>query len=171
MLYAIPQLATKYIRPVDKLEGKVSLWGCISAEGLGHAELYAGDLNAIDYQKILSLNLVKSARVFWPRGQWWYQQDNASLHTAGTTSVWFNRNGIDYIDWPAHSPDRNPIENLWNDLEPRVYAHHPKTMEELEHWISFEWDTTDLEHVARMCNNMTKRLQLVIEYEGHRIPY
>ena len=77
----------KYIRPIDKLEGKVSIWGCICAEGLGHAELYAGDLNAAAYQHILSLNLKRSAGVFFPKGQWWFQQDNASPHTSGTTSA------------------------------------------------------------------------------------
>ena len=59
----------------------------ISAEGLGHAELYVDSLDAAHYQHILTLNLVKSAHTFCPKGHVVFQQDNASPHTAGTMSV------------------------------------------------------------------------------------
>lgn len=161
----------KYIHYTEKLEGAVWLWGSICQQGLGHGELYLGELTAAHYQSILSLNLRRSAHVFWPNSHWWYQQDNATPHTAGTTSFWFNRNGIDCIDWPSRSPDLNPIENLWGDLERRVYAHNPRTMEELEHWIAIEWADTNLDYISAICSNMRKRLELVIAYEGYRIPY
>ena len=54
-------LDPKYTRKTEQLEGKVSLWGCICAGGLGHAELYVDSLNARKYQSILALNLVSSA--------------------------------------------------------------------------------------------------------------
>ena len=104
-------------------------WGCISADGLGHAELYEGDLTAARYQSILHLNLVKSAHIFWPSGQWWFQQDNATPHTAGTSQAWFHTHGIDVIDFPPWSSDLSPIENLWSDLKRRVYAQHPKDLD------------------------------------------
>jgi hypothetical protein len=113
----------KYLGQEERLEGAVWLWGCFCADGLGHAELYEGTLDARRYQSILALNLVKSAHTFWPRGQWWYQQDNASPHTAGTSRAWFHTHGIDVLDFPPWSSDLNPIENLWNDLKRRVYAH------------------------------------------------
>src|SRR5207248_3042349 len=107
--------------------------------GLGHGELYNGTLTALQYQRILKLNLVKSAHTFWPIGQWYYQQDNASPHTAGTSKVWFDMHGIDLLDFPPYSSDLSPIENLWNDLKRRVYAHYPHSMEELENYIHMEW--------------------------------
>ena len=73
------------------------------------------------------------------------------VHTAGTSRAWFHNHGIDLIDWPAWSPDLNPIEKLWNDLKRRVYAHHLETMEELEHCIAEEWAATDLEfHLSHL---------------------
>lgn len=164
-------LDPKYTLKTNRLEGKVSLWGCICAGGLGHAELYVDSLDARRYQSILSLNLVSSAHQFWSRGQWWYQQDNWSVHTAGTSQVWFHNHGIDLIDWPAWSPDLNPIENLWNDLKRRVYAHHPKTMEELENWIGVEWQETDLNFISHICRGMPHRLQLLLNNKGHKISY
>jgi transposase len=92
----------KYLEQKDRppLEGAVWLWGCFCAEGLGHAELYEGSLTAAWYQRILFLNLVKSAHTFWPTGQWYYQQDNASPHNAGTSRLWFERHGIDLLEFP-----------------------------------------------------------------------
>jgi hypothetical protein len=165
-------LDPKYTRKDnERLEGKVSLWGCISAGGLGHAELYVNTLDARRYQTILGLNLVSSAHLFWPTGQWWFQQDNWTVHTAGTSRAWFHNHGVDLIDWPAWSPDLNPIEDVWNDLKPRVYARHPKTLEQLESAITEEWAATDLAFIRRICRNMPRRLQLVISNEGHKIPY
>lgn len=161
----------EYLEQEKRLQGAVWLWGCMCAGGLGHAELYEGTLDAVRYQRILSLNLVKSARVFWPTGQWFYQQDNASPHTAGTSRLWFHNHGIDIIDFPPYSCDLSPIENLWTDLKRRVYKHHPKTMEELEQWIGIEWQATDLNFCLRTCLTMPQRLQLVIANKGHKIPY
>lgn len=165
-------LDPKYTRKEnERLEGKVSLWGCICAEGLGHAELYVDTLDARRYQTILGLNLVSSAHQFWPKGQWWFQQDNWTVHTAGTSRDWFHNHGVDLIEWPAWSPDLNPIEELWNDLKRRVYGRHPHTMEQLEQFITEEWAATDLNFIARICRNMPHRLQQVISNEGHKIPY
>jgi len=165
-------LDPKYMRKDNQpLKGKVSLWGCICASGLGHAELYAESLDAKHYQTILGLNLVSSAHQFWPREQWWFQQDNASQHTAGTSREWFHNHGIDLIEWPAWSPDLNPIEELWHDLKQRVYKHKPTTMEQLERFVTEEWAATDLNFIARICRNMPHRLQAVIANNGHKIPY
>jgi transposase len=164
-------LDPKYTLKTEQGQGKVSLWGCICTGGLGHAELYADSLDARRYQSILALNLVSSAHQFWPKGHWWYQQDNWSVHTAGTSQVWFHNHGIDLIDWPAWSPDLNPIENLWNDLKRRVYAHYPKTMEELEYWIGIEWQATDVNFISHICRSMPKRLQLLLNNHGHKISY
>ena len=65
----------------------------------------------------------------------------------------------------------NPIENLWNVLKARVYARFPQTMEELEEFIREEWAATDLNFISRICRNMPRRLQLVIENNGHKISY
>jgi len=104
----------EYMDEHELLQGAVWLWECICANGLGHAELYEGTLDATRYQSILTLNLVKSAHTFWPKGGWYFQQDNASPHTANTSKAWFHNHGITLLDFPPYSSDLSPIENLWS---------------------------------------------------------
>ena len=82
------------------------------------------------------------------------------------------KKGVTHLDeWPPWSPDLNPIENLWNVLKARVYARYPQSLEELEAVIREEHAAMDLPFLARICRSMPRRLQLVIDYEGHKIPY
>lgn len=41
-----------------------------------------------------------------------FQRDNASIHAFMLTKSWIAENNIKVMDWPACSPDLNPIETL-----------------------------------------------------------
>lgn len=161
----------EYMRQEKQLHGKVSLWGCISAEGLGHAELYVGSLDSTEHRDILRHNLIPTFRQFFPGGPWLFQQDNARFHTTPETITFLHEKGVTFMEWPAWSPDLNPIENLWNDLKRRVYNRFPQTMEQLEAIIKEEWQATDLTFISRICRSMPDRLQLLLDNEGHKIHY
>jgi transposase len=161
----------KYMQSVKQLHGKVSLWGCICAEGLGHAELYAGSLDSTRHRDILRHSLISSFRQFYPDGPWHFQQDNVRFHTTPDTVTYLHEKGITHIEWPPWSPDLNPIENLWNVLKARVYARFPQTMEEMEQFIREEHAAVDLQFISRICRSMPRRLQLLLDNDGHKISY
>jgi transposase len=161
----------KYMQPMNHPSGKVSLWGCICAEGLGHAELYAGSLDSTRHRDILRSNLLPSFKQFFPSGPWYFQQDNVRFHTTVDTITFLHNKGITIIEWPPWSPDLNPIENLWNVLKARVYARFPQTLEEMEQYIREEWAATDLTFTSHICKSMPRRLQLVLDNQGHKIAY
>jgi hypothetical protein len=45
-------------------------------------------------------------------GPFLFQHDNAHVHKASSIQKWFVEIGVEELDWPAKSPDLNPIENL-----------------------------------------------------------
>jgi hypothetical protein len=160
-----------YTKKEERLEGQVSLWGCFCAKEIGQAEIYVDVLDARRYRDILAHNLLPSARSFFPSGQWYFQQDNAPIHTAALVQRWFHEHGVTMLDFPPWSPDLNPIENLWADLKRRVEARHPRTTEELEQILKEEWQATSTTLLANLVHSMPARCAAVVANNGHKAPY
>ncbi|KAJ4446509.1 hypothetical protein ANN_13205 [Periplaneta americana] len=61
------------------------------------------------------------------------QTDKARAHTAAVTRDFLRENEIEVMEWPAISPDLNPIELLWALLDRKVRNRHqaPQTLQEL----------------------------------------
>ncbi len=69
-------------------------------------------VNAAVYQEILEHFMLPSADKLYGDADFIFQQDLAPAHTAKGTKSWFNDHGVTVLNWPANSPDLNPIENL-----------------------------------------------------------
>lgn len=76
-------------------------------------------------------------------------QDGAKCHSAKYTKEYITGFGILLMEgYPASSPDCNPIECLWAELNRRISLKHPETDDELmeaayDVWASFTQDEID----------------------------
>ena len=53
-------------------------------------------------------------------------QDNAPGHRAMATRDWFQHNNVTLFSlWPSKSPDMNPIENIWAQMETEIKKNGP----------------------------------------------
>ena len=153
--------------------GSVMFWGCITAEGPGYGtSITQGTINTQVYTHILETSLLDTLEYYdMDRKDVRFQQDNASPHTSAPTKRWLRDNGFstkDILDWPAQSPDLNPIEHLWYQLKRKLNAYptHPSNTHELEARIETEWYKITKEECLRYIDSMPKRISKVIKAKG-----
>ncbi len=68
-----------------------------------------------------------------------FKQDLAPTHTAKGTKIWSNDHGVTVLDWPANSPDLNPIENLWGFVKRKMRDTRPNNADDLKVTIKATW--------------------------------
>ncbi|GBM01508.1 hypothetical protein AVEN_209317-1 [Araneus ventricosus] len=71
--------------------------------------------------------------------------DNDPMHTALNVRLWCLYNCPQNFKTPPQSPDLNPIEHIWRELEVRVRKHDIKTKRELKAVMVEEWMNIDAE--------------------------
>ncbi len=86
------------------------IWGAMSSVGVGPLCFLKTNITAPVYQDILEHFMLPSADQLFKDADFIFQQDLATAHTAKSTKSWLNDHGVGVLDWPANSPDLNPIE-------------------------------------------------------------
>lgn len=147
--------------------GSVMVWGCMTAAGVGRLTCVDGTINAAKYCDILRENMLPSARDHFRRGQnYIFQQDNAPCHTANATKAWFRTNRVHVMEWPAQSPDMNPIENLWHTLKKAVAERKPSNKRDLKNILLEEWGRISPNVCRRLVESMPARVTALIRSRG-----
>ncbi len=90
----------------------VRIWAAMSSAGVGPLCFLKSTVNASIYQEMFEDFMLPSADTLYGDADLIFQQNSAPAHTAKGTKSWFNDHGVTVLDWPANSPDLNPIENL-----------------------------------------------------------
>ena len=132
-----------------------------------------GRLAAKDYIQVLEKHLIPFLESLDDEKTFTFQEDNAPIHTAKKTVEWKNENGILCLPWPAQSPDLNPIEHLWDELERRLRrrAIPPKNEGELFNFLQEEWNKIPIDVLEKLIDSMPNRIQEVCKVKGYPTRY
>jgi hypothetical protein len=166
---------------------KVMVWGAFW--DVGRTNLYIMDrdfeskkhgYSANSYLEVLNAEVEPAFEELDPG--YIFMQDNASIHRAHKVRDWFRARGINYIlDWPAYSPDLNPIEHVWWALKKRVFEMFPTVMADkceseearmrLESCLQAAWDTLEQELFNALYQSMRHRIEACIAADGWHTKY
>ena len=149
---------------------KLMVWGGIYVGGRTKLEFIHGKVDGEYYKKIVERRVLPLANVF--KGQtWFFQQDNAPVHTSKLVKNFMESKKLKVIQWPSKSPDLNPIENVWAIMKRRVADRDPKNTSELEAAISEVWNNLEQGIIDNCVRSMTSRLSELQEKKGNKINY
>ena len=164
------RLSERLVQPTIKFGGgSLMMWGCMSWEGVGYATRIDGRMDADLYVSILEDELQQSIKYFKKRHQdVIFQQDNDPKHTSKKAKIWFQDHRIQVMDWPAQSPDLNPIEHLWQQLKQRLasYENPPQGINELWERVEREWEEIDAGVCQKLIEGLPKRVLEVYRAKG-----
>ncbi|KAI3370376.1 hypothetical protein L3Q82_024465, partial [Scortum barcoo] len=146
--------------------GSVMVWGGISLGGRTALHVLArGSLTAIRYRDEILRPLVRpyAGKAVGPG--FLLMQDNARPHVAGVCQQFLQDEGIDAMDWPARSPDLNPIEHIWDIMSRSIHQRHvaPQTVQELADALVQVWEEIPQETIRHLIRSMPRRCREVEE--------
>ncbi len=134
-----------------KFPHSVMIWGVMSSAGVGPLCFLKTNVTAPVYQELLEHFMLPSADQLFKDADFIFQQDLAPAHTAKSTKSWLNDHGVGVLDWPANSPDLNPIENLRGIVKRKMRNKRPTN--------------------HKLITSMPRRIEAVIKAKGAPTKY
>uniref|UniRef100_A0A8R1EL02 DDE_3 domain-containing protein n=1 Tax=Caenorhabditis japonica TaxID=281687 RepID=A0A8R1EL02_CAEJA len=150
--------------------GSVMVWGCFSDTSMGPLKRIVGTMNRYVYEDILENTMRPWARSNSGRS-WVFQQDNDPKQTSGHVANWFRRRRVDLLEWPSQSPDLNPIEHMWEELERRLKRVRASNANQIFAQLEAVWKSIPMTVVQTLLDSMPRRCQAVIDAKGYPTKY
>ena len=149
--------------------GNVMVWGAITYKGVGKLVFIEGKMNSVLFFDVLKEGFCETLRMNGMSSEEVYlQQDNDPKHVSKYTKNELDKAGIDVLPWASCSPDMNPIEHVWNDVDFRLRKRsiQPTNKHELMKAIEEKWMNTSPEYIKSLYNSMPTRINALYQAKG-----
>ncbi len=150
-----------------KFPQSVMIWAAMSSAGVGPLYFLKSTVNAAIYEHFM----LPFADELYGDADFIFQQDLAPAHTAKGTKSWFNDHGVTVLDWPANSPDLNPIENLWSIVKRKMRDTRPNNADELKATVKETWASIPPQQCHKLITSMPRWIEAVIKAKGAPTKY
>ncbi|GFS51980.1 transposable element Tcb2 transposase [Trichonephila clavipes] len=150
----------------------VLVWGGIMLGS--RTDLHIFDAGSVNGTRYCNEILLPYVRLF--RGamglQFLFMDDNAPCHRTVAAEQLLESEDIERMDWPARSPDLNPIEHVWDFLGRRLAARTlpPVTIRELRLALQDEWAAMPQQLIDTLILSMGRRCETCLAVRGDHIP-
>jgi transposase len=154
--------------------GSIMMWGCMTWHGIGYCCRINGKMDQQMYLQILGDELLQTIEYYnMDQNHVIFQHDNDPKHTAKSVKAWLAKQDFKVLEWPASSPDLNPIEHLWAHLKMQLakYESPPKGLNELWERLEDEWEKISVDVVRNLIQSLPCRLEAVVKAKGYWTKY
>ena len=149
--------------------GRIMVWGCITAHGVGDLCWVEGTMNAEYYETVLRDYLAASRDWYsMDPAKFIFQHDNVSIHTAKSVTKYLKQARIKVMKWPPNSPDINPIERVWAYIKKRLdeYPTPPETLQQLFDRLVDIWTSLPKNFLAELYAELPAKMRMLVRTGG-----
>lgn len=160
-----------FVPPAEtvRFSKRLHVWAGISSRGKTQLAFIEGTLNATKYIEILNEFLLPMTQELFEDEKWSFMQDHAPAHEAKASREWLKENVPHFFtreEWPARSPDLNPLETLWANLDEKIKREDLDTSENFKNALEAAWDEITQDDLERLIGTMSQRRSELRKVQG-----
>lgn len=150
--------------------GNIMVWGAFSWHGVGPIHRIVGRMDQHVYKGIIENVMIPYCSSSMP-ATYTFQQDNDPKHTSRLVKNYLLESNVAVLDWPAQSPDLNPIENLWGYVKRELKSHRCSSADQLYGVVENIWKNIPTGVCKKLVESMPRRCAQVIAAKGYPTKY
>ena len=163
------------VRGQKKFSKSIMMWLAIRSNGQARLTRCDNRQDSSSYQNTVlrpNLHFIRLVGAQDRRSPIIFQQDGASSHTSKSTLRFLQSHRVKMLpNWPANSPDLNPVEHCWAWLSKQLVGQKFETEAALEDAVRTAWATRPASLIPNLYGSMVRRLTSVLVARGGATKY